>query len=282
MSGAISSFTLMAVAGRELSAGISTVEIMFFRSLFGLLTITLIILSMKKKQYFQTSNVKGHLLRNSFHFLAQYGWFISLSILPFAQVFAIEFTVPFWTAIIAAIFLKERLTINKVVAIIVAFIGVLFIVQPSLSQVDSASLLMLAAAFCFASAHSCTKMLSKHNNPITIVFYMCLIQFPISAALMTSHWTMPNAVQWLWIIIVSQAALGANFCMTKAMLSSTVTMVVTLDFIRLPVAVIVAWILYQEPFGLLSVFGMALILMALLFNVKPPSFKILCLKKEGR
>ncbi|GLS89260.1 membrane protein [Psychromonas marina] len=269
MTGTICSFTLMAVAGRELG-NLNTFQILFFRSLLGLIVISLIIFSINKQQYFKTTQFKGHILRNLFHFLGQYGWFVGLATLPLAQVFAIEFTVPFWTAIIASIFLKERLNSSKIIAIIVAFIGVLFIVKPSVTHIDNASLIVLAAAVFYACAHSTTKMLSKNNHALTILFYMCLIQLPLGGVLMLSHWTAPNLVEWGWIGVVSLAALTAHFCMTKAMLTSTVTTVVTLDFMRLPLVAIVAFLLYQEPFGLLSIFGTVLIFCAMLLNFKTP------------
>lgn len=268
MIGTILSFTLMAVAGRELSGEINTFVILFFRSLLGLVVISMIIVSLKKTQYLTTSQIKTHLFRNVFHFLGQYGWFVGLGILPLAQVFAIEFTVPFWTAIIASIFLKDHLNSTKIFAIIIAFIGVLLIVQPPLDHFDSASLIVLAAAICYSFAHTGTKVLSKHNHTLTILFYMCLIQLPISGVLMIPYWEMPNSTQWGWILIVAVTALSAHFCMTKAMLTSTVTTVVTLDFVRLPVVGLVAFLLYQEPFGLLPIMGTAVIFLGMLLNLK--------------
>lgn len=270
MTGTILSFTLMAVAGRELSGEINTFVVLFFRSLLGFIVITATIFSLKKTKYFKTSQPKSHLLRNVFHFLGQYAWFIGLGMLPLAQVFAIEFTVPFWTAIIASIFLKEHLTRIKILAIVAAFSGVLLIVQPSLDHLDNASLIVLMAAIFYACAHTGTKVLSTHNHPLTILFYMCLIQIPIASVLMLPYWQMPNMIQWGWILIIAVTALTAHFCMTKAMLTSTVTTVVTLDFVRLPVMGLVAFLLYQEPFGLLSMIGTAVIFLAMLLNIKSP------------
>lgn len=84
MTGAICSFSLMALAGRELSGQINTFEMLFFRSLLGLIVISTVIACTRKTQYFQSAQIKGHLIRNSFHFLGQYGWFIGLGILPLA------------------------------------------------------------------------------------------------------------------------------------------------------------------------------------------------------
>tara|TARA_R110001583_G_scaffold66935_3_gene191876 strand:- start:14615 stop:15463 length:849 start_codon:yes stop_codon:yes gene_type:complete len=270
MIGTILSFSLMAIAGRELSNQINTFELLFFRGLFGLIVITMIIRLSKNSQCFQTTQFKGHLIRNSFHFLGQYAWFIGLGLLPLAQVFAIEFTVPFWTAIIAAIFLNERLTFIKVSAILIAFGGVILIVQPSLDHFDSASVIVLGAAIFYACAHSSTKYLAKHNHPLTILFYMCLIQTPIAGILMLTHWTMPTLFEWAWISVVALTALSAHFCMTKAMLTSSVTTVVTLDFMRLPLIAIIGYFIYHEPFGIWAMVGSTVILFAMLLNFKSP------------
>ncbi len=268
MTGCIVSFTLMAVAGRELSGSINTFEVLFFRSLVGFIVIGAIIVTLKKPQYFQTSQRKGHLVRNIFHFLGQYGWFVGLGLLPLAEVFAIEFTVPFWTAIIASIFLKDRLNPIKLLSIMIGFSGVLLIVQPPLDHFDSASFIVLGAAICYACAHSATKMLSKNNHALTILFYMCLIQLPIATVMMLPYWKMPEPIHWGGILIVSITALTAHFCMTKAMLTSTVTTVVTLDFMRLPMIGVVAWFIYQEPFGLWAVIGTVVIFLAMLLSFK--------------
>lgn len=273
MTATILSFCLMAVAGRELSGEINTFEIIFFRSLFGLIVISVIIVILNKPQYFKTSQGKGHLLRNVFHFWGQYGWFVGLGVLPLSQVFAIEFTVPFWTAILAYLFLKEPLNIYKILAIVLAFMGVLLIVKPSLNHMNGASLMVLGAAICYAFAHTGTKFLSKHDHPITIVFYMCLIQLPMATIFMFQHWQMPNMGQWGWISLIACTALSAHFCMAKAMLTSPVTTVVTLDFIRLPVITIIGFFLYQEPFGLLSIVGSAFVFSAMILNLKPVKAK---------
>ncbi|PKF63156.1 EamA family transporter [Psychromonas sp. psych-6C06] len=268
MTGTICSFALMAIAGRELSGTINTFQVLFVRSLLGLFVISLIILSLNKAQYFKTSQIKTHLLRNSFHFLGQYGWFVGLGLLPLSQVFAIEFTVPFWTAIIASVVLKDHLSASKMIAIVIAFAGVLFIVKPASDHFESATLIVLLAAFCYSCAHTGTKVLSKHNNTLTILFYMCLIQLPIGAVLMIPYWTVPSMVEWGWIFIVAITALTAHFCMTKAMLTTTVTTVVTLDFMRLPLIALLGFAFYQEPFGAVSILGTALIFVAMLINIK--------------
>ena len=114
MIGALISFCLMAVGARELNGQIGIFQILFFRSIVGLLVLLPIILlsnSFSKKDHFLfPKRLKLHVVRNLFHFAGQYGWFLGIGLLPLATVFAIEFTVPFWTIIISYLFLKESIT----------------------------------------------------------------------------------------------------------------------------------------------------------------------------
>ena len=90
-------------------------------------------------------------MRNGVHFASQVAWATSLTLLPLATVFALEFTMPAWTALLAAMFLRERLTPSRIGAVILGFIGVLVIIRPGLRELParppSSSLL---AAFGYA------------------------------------------------------------------------------------------------------------------------------------
>ena len=74
--------------------------------------------------------VGTHLVRNGVHFASQYAWATSLTLLPLATVFALEFTMPAWTALLASLFLHERMTQSRIGAIVLGFLGVLLIIRP--------------------------------------------------------------------------------------------------------------------------------------------------------
>nr|WP_086939932.1 DMT family transporter [Thaumasiovibrio occultus] len=260
MLGALSSFSLMAVGARELSGEIVTSQVMVFRSLIGLVVITAIMLLTGNRHAFATKRVPLHGARNLFHFAGQYGWLVGISVLPLAEVFALEFTVPLWTALIAWLFLGERLTKRKLSAIVLGLIGVLVIVKPGMEVFNLYSLVVLGAAFCYAISHSATKSLAATENPLTVLFYMCAVQLPVAVLLTLGEWIMPSAAQWGWLAIVGGTALTAHFCMTKAMQSAEVSLVVIMDFMRLPAIGIVGMLLYGETIEL-SLFVGALIML---------------------
>ncbi|MGI2870054.1 hypothetical protein [Vibrio alginolyticus] len=104
MSGTLLSFCLMAIGARELSGEIHTSQVMLVRSVLGLLVVSLFIVITKNFSAFSTKRAGLHGVRNVFHFLGQYGWLVGITLLPLAEVFALEFTVPLWTAIIDGCF----------------------------------------------------------------------------------------------------------------------------------------------------------------------------------
>ncbi len=270
MSGALLSFCLMAIAARELAGGIGTFQILFCRSLIGLIVVTLVISRTGRSTLFQTHRLKLHLGRNVFHFLGQYGWFLGIGLLPLAQVFALEFTTPLWTLIVASLFLKEQLTLKKCLAIVLGSVGVYLILNPGSDIVGAASLYVIGAAIFYSLAYVSTKSLAATDDPLTILFYMCLIQLPIGFLLGVSSFVAPTLVQWAWLILIGITALTAHFCITHAMRTTDVSVVVTLDFLRLPLIAVVGVAFYNEAFKPMLVVGAMLMLFGNLINVYKP------------
>src|SRR6202008_149904 len=97
----------------------------------------------------KTSRPLAHLAPNLIHYAAQLGWFFSLTLIPLGQVVSIEFTMPIWTAILAASFLGERMTLWKILAIVLGVVGVIIIVPPATGETNPGQLIALGAAFGF-------------------------------------------------------------------------------------------------------------------------------------
>ncbi len=273
MVGTLTSFSLMAVGVRELSGLIDTFQILFFRSVIGLVIISLAIACSGKGERFRTHRLGLHGIRNSIHFAGSYGWFLGIGLLPLAEVFALEFTVPLWTALIASTFLNEQLTLRKVTAIALGLIGVFVIVQPGQGVVNFSSFIVLGAAICYAIAHSSTKSLSATEHPLTILFFMCLVQLPIGLCFSLQNWQNPAGIQWFWVVVIGITLLTAHFCMAKAMQTAKATVVVTMDFLRLPAIAMVGVLFYSEPLEFTLMAGALLMLLGNLLNIYVPENK---------
>ena len=245
MSGTLVSFMAMAIGGRELSAQLSTFQILFFRSIIGLLIVGFLLWHGNWRQIL-TKHLRIHILRNISHFGGQFGWFYGIAFIPLAVVFALEFTVPVWTAVLATILLREQITGARVTAIVFGVAGVILILRPGLAVISPASLAVLGSAFGYALSHTLTRRLALVDTPLTILFYMTVIQLPLGGFTSIFDWTTPTLEMLPWIIVVGAAALSGHYCMARALAIADAIVVVPLDFLRLPLIAAVGFLFYGE------------------------------------
>ncbi len=267
MAGAIASFTLMGVAGRELSDEMDTSGILLVRGIVGLLVVV-VLLQFNGWHHAKTARPLTHLFRNVVHYGGQFGWFYGIALLPLAQVFALEFTVPMWGLLLAVLVLGERLTAPRVIALVLGLIGVLVILRPGIVPLNVAVLAVLGSAVCYAIAHISTKSLITTDSPLNIIFYMTLLQLPIGIVLAWSTFQIPSPAMWPWVIIVGLTALSAHYCLARALARGDASVVLPLDFLRLPVIAIVAAWLYSESIDVFLFAGAALMIIGNLVSLR--------------
>lgn len=269
MIGSIASFSAMAVAGREVSFAHDTFEIMMYRSLFGLL-IMLTVLTITRSWAQITLRSPGlQLVRNLAHFSAQNMWFFAISVIPLAQVFALEFTMPIWVVLLAPLLLGERLTSIRALSAVIGFIGVLIVARPSPDTINIGIISAATAAFFFAITTICTKRLTRTETIACILFWLTSMQlvFGVIMASYDGDITLPDARTGPWLLLIAFAGLTAHFCLTKALTYAPATVVVPIDFARLPVIAIVGMLLYHEALDIWVFVGAAVVFAGNYLNI---------------
>jgi len=264
---ALASFSLMAVAAKELSVSLGTAQILFFRSVIGLLLI-LAFVSVRGAGNLKTRCFKKHLTRNLAHFVGQYGWIYGLGFIPLAEVFALEFTVPIWTAIAATIVLNEKMTKVRVISIALGLLGVMIILRPATLTIHPAALAVLVSAMAFGLSHTLTRSIVQQDAALSIIFYMCLIQLPISFVLSLGNWQMPAGSVWLWLLLIGTTAMSAHYSVSKALSYADAMVVIPMDFLRLPLIMLVGFFFYNEKIDGFLLFGAVLMLLGNYWSLK--------------
>ena len=197
MVGTLLSFSAMAVSIRELSKiGFSIFEILTVRA-SGMLVIVgmLLIVRPALRAHTRPQRMKLNLLRNTIHFVSQYAWATSLTMLPLAMVFALEFTMPAWTALLAVWLLHERMTPSRLGVVVLGLVGVLVILRPGIASFNPAAFLVLGAAVGYAITMITTKQLTNTESTFSIVFWMGVMQFPLAVAGSDLH-RLPASRPW--------------------------------------------------------------------------------------
>ncbi|MBL8329820.1 MAG: DMT family transporter [Rubrivivax sp.] len=260
MAGWLSLMVIIAVAGREAARELSVFQVMEMRSVIGMLMLWPLLRASGGLPAVRTQHLRIHVLRNAVHYAAQYGWFAALLLIPLAQVVAIEFTMPLWAAALAVAFLGERMNRFKWLAIVLGLTGVLLIVRPAASGLNAGQLIALAAAFGFAISVVLVKRLTRSDAAIAVSFWMLVVQSLIGLVPALLLWRWPSAVAWGWVLVVAFCGTYSHYCFARAMQHADATVVVPMDFLRVPLTALAGWALYAERVDLFTVAGVLLIL----------------------
>ncbi|MGE0063993.1 MAG: DMT family transporter [Xanthobacteraceae bacterium] len=274
MVGALLSFSVMAVSIRELAnAHLSIFEILTIRSATALVILLLVLLIYPELRLALTPRrFKLHLFRNTVHFGSQYCWATALTLLPLATVFALEFTMPAWTIVLAVWILHERLTVSRVGVVVLGLIGVLVILRPGIASFNPAVFLVLIAAFGYAITMITTKQLTATESTFGIIFWMMAIQLPIAlAGSDIASFARLAPIDILPVLGVGIAGTTSHYCLTNAFRSGDATVVVPIDFLRVPLIAVVGWMFYNETPDIFVLLGTLILAGGVLWNLRAES-----------
>jgi len=270
MTGAIASFSSMAVAGRELSAHHDTFEIMMYRSIVGVIVVALVLTATHNWHQVTTKRLGLHAIRNTLHFTGQNLWFYAVTVIPLAQVFALEFTQPIWVILLSPLMLGERLTPTRILAALIGFAGVLIVTRPGTAPLSPGLLAAAGSAVFFAFTTITTKKLTDVATIGCIVFWLTTMQVVLGAAAagIDGQIALPSWQTAPYLLLVGLAGLLAHYCITNALAIAPATVVIPFDFARLPTIAIVGMILYNEPIDHWTLLGAAVIFSGIFLNVR--------------
>lgn len=268
MAGALVSFSMIAIAGREAGRGTETTQIMFYRSAIGLPVIVLIaFMAGTARTTFTLSRLPLHGLRAGIHFVAQYSWLHALGLITLAELFSIEFTAPLWVALTAPLFLAEKLTAVRLAAGVLGFVGVLVIAQPGSASFSLGTALGMVAAVGFAANMITTKLLTRTETTFCVLFHMMWMQLAISSVLIGFKPHVADTTTMLWVVAVAVLGLTAHYSLTQAFAHADAVNVAPMDFLRLPLIIAAGAAIYGEAVSPWLLLGAAIVIAANFINM---------------
>ena len=269
MIGSIASFSTMAVAGRELSARFDTFEIMMYRSAFGVVVVLSIAYATGAWRQINRRNLRLQVIRNLTHFTGQNLWFLAVTLIPLAQVFALEFTSPLWVIVFSIFLLGERLTAPRALAALMGFAGIMIVARPDLGSLNPGILAAAGAAVFFALTNVMTKRLTRTQSITSILFYLTTLQLVLGllTAGVDGDIALPDAASLPFLALVGVCGLLAHYCLTNALALAPATVVMPIDFVRLPVIAVIGMALYAEALDVWVFVGAAVIFAGNYFNL---------------
>ena len=268
MAGSVACFLAMAVAGRALAAGLDVFQVMELRSVIGFLMLLPLVVAAGGWRAMATERAALHVGRNAAHYVGQLSWLYALTLIPLAELIAIEFTTPIWTVLLAVLFLGERPGWRRFAAVGLGLIGIVILVRPGLGKLDPGHLVVLLAALAFGISMVMVKSLTRTDSVTRIIFWMLIIQSTIGLVPAILVWRPVATVLWPWVALIAFAGTYAHFCLARALSYADATLVAPMDFLRLPLAALLGWWLYGEGIDGFTALGGAVILAGNLLNLQ--------------
>jgi drug/metabolite transporter (DMT)-like permease len=269
MSGVLVSFTVMALSIRALSRTLGVFEILSIRTAIGFVVLSVLALARPSlRLQLTTRHIWLQVTRNVLSFFGGAAWTLGLTLLPFATVFALEFTTPAWVALFAVLILGEPITPSRIGVVALGLAGIFLITLPGLEGFQPAALWVLAAAVAFGGSAIATKKLTESQTTFAILFWINAMQLPMNLAgsdlLFVSKL---GSIDLLPLIGVAISGLTSHFCLTNALRYGDATVVYPLDFFRLPLIALIGWWFYRELLDPMVFAGAALIIGGVLWNL---------------
>ncbi|MGF1610786.1 MAG: DMT family transporter [Kiloniellales bacterium] len=264
MAAAALGFAVMNTIIRYLSADFEPLQIAFFRNVFAL-AFMLPWLSRVGVTGLRTQRLGTHLWRAAIGFLSMVCWFYAIALLPLAEAISLNFTVPLFVTIGAALVLGEVVRLRRWSATIVGFLGVLIIVRPGFAEVTWPMALPILAAALMAVAALIVKSLSATEPPAVVVVYMNLILTPLSLVPALFVWRWPDGWSLLLFLALGLVAAVAHIALTRSYARADASAVMPFDYLRLPFVAVLGFLLFGELPDLWTWLGAAVIAAAAIY-----------------
>ncbi|PCI34547.1 MAG: hypothetical protein COB54_01855 [Alphaproteobacteria bacterium] len=244
---------------RQLSGDIHPLVLVFFRTLFGMILI-MPVLFKTRLPALSTGRYPLYILRGVFNITSVMGAFVAVSLIPLADAVAFSYIAPIFATILAVFILKEKIGRHRVIAILIAFVGVMVLVRPGFQTLNSGIIAALIAAACFAATLICVKLLTRHDSASIVSLMAFIIGLPISLLGALYFWQWPTGEQWGYIVLMGGFAATAHICLAKALAKADLSAVMPIDFTRIIFAAMIGITLFGDPLSGLTFLGGGIIL----------------------
>lgn len=230
---------------RELAGEIPTLELVMFRNLIAL-AVLIPIVRRQGVGLPQRSQVPLYALRILFAYGALVLLFFALARMPIADVYALQYTVPLFTILLAVLILKQKADAHSWGACIVGFVGTLIVMRPGIIEITLASAAALSTALMHAGNNTTIKLLSRRDNPEAITLWTNIGMLPLSLIPALFLWVTPTAAQWPLVLGVGLISSAGGYCFTRAVAAADARIVQPFQFSRMIFATAIGWIMFSE------------------------------------
>ena len=237
-------------------------QVLFMRFFFGMIPIFFLIPRDKIFTFYKTKRPMLHAFRAVSGTIAIIALFVALRNLPLADVISLTFTGPLFVTIMSVIFLSEKVGIRRWSAVLIGFIGMLFIVRPAFQEMNLYYIFPIIFSLGFANVAISIRSLSKTEPNYLIAFYFSLLALFIGLSTIVNGWIWPTPYEALLFAILGLSGGVANLLLTQSYRLADASLVSPIKYLSLVVAVVAGYLIFSEIPKSMTLLGASLIVVS--------------------
>jgi drug/metabolite transporter (DMT)-like permease len=245
--------------------GVPAAQAAFLRFAFGTLML-LPALSAIRRARLTPRALRLFALRGAVHSAAVMLWFYAMARIPLTDVTAMNYLSPIFVGLGAAVLLGERLPLRRILAVVVALLGVAVVLRPGAREVSSGHLVMLVMPILSAGGYLIAKRLSAEVSAVVIVGMLSVTVTLGLAPFAIAVWVPLSGAQLGWLVLVAAFATAGHYSMTRAFAAAPVSATQPVTFLQLVWAALLGWAAFGEGIDPFTVLGGSLIVGAVSYD----------------
>ncbi len=249
----------------KMSGDLPSFQKTFFRNIVSVSVAFVLILNHKESFFGKRENQKALVCRSVFGTLGIIFNYYSIDRLVLSDANMLNKLSPFFVIIFSAMFLKEKINIKQISAIVIAFIGALFIIKPSFSLEVIPAIIGTLGGVTAAAAYTCVRSLSGKENPYTIIFYFSFFSSIVTLPLMLLSYNPMEMIQFIYLILAGVFASLGQFGITFAYKYAPAKEISIFDYTNIIFSALISLCLFGILPDYLSVIGYIIIFIASLY-----------------
>ena len=237
-------------------------QVLFMRFFFGMIPIFFLIPRDKIFTFYKTKRPVLHAFRAVSGTIAIIALFVALRNLPLADVISLTFTGPLFVTIMSVIFLSEKVGIRRWSAVLIGFIGMLFIIRPAFQEMNLYYIFPIIFSLGFANVAISIRSLSKTEPNYLIAFYFSLLSLLVALGTIVNGWIWPTPYEALLFAILGLSGGVANLLLTQSYRLADASLVSPIKYLSLIVAVVAGYLIFSEVPKPMTLFGASLVVVS--------------------
>jgi len=252
-------FAVMAVCIKTASSELPAVQLVFLRSIIGLIIILPIVLP-RGINFIKTPILKLHMFRGFISICAMTCFFYAITHIGLSESTLLNASSPLFIGLLAMPVLKEKITMRSAIALIIGFIGVCFILKPGTSLFTFAALIGLCSGLFIACAKILVRYMANTEPVMRTVFYFSIFSTIYSSILMIWFWQTPTMFDVSIMALAALCATGGQTLLTYSFTHNEAVTVAPYTYVTVMMATIFGWVGWNELPDIGSSIGAILII----------------------